>query len=296
MRQEPTNYDPTAYVTVLSTDNYLDGVLVLNESLRMCRAKYRLYALVGSEVSNNVRDTLARVRIEQIDAPPINVPVEIKQANVASDHHRHWAGVFEKLGVFSLCQFEKIVYIDSDVLVIKNLDELFDRPPRSAVIADRYPGNEDCTDLNAGLMVIEPEPTLTNQLAAFLPEAFEHEKRWRAAVGRPPSMGVQSVINLFWKDWITTPELHLDGRYNVLVEHLDDYMRQEDHKWRGPEGIHVLHFIGQVKPWMLTPANLSRRVAQLAIRRRIWELTGLMAYRAVLLRVRFQLRSSELRS
>jgi hypothetical protein len=59
----------------------------------------------------------------------------------------------------------------------------------SAVIADKYPGNENCVDLNAGLMVIEPERGLTERLTTFVPEVFEHEKRWRAAAGRPPQHG-----------------------------------------------------------------------------------------------------------
>ena len=292
MREEPSRPDAMAYVTVLSTDSYLAGVLALNESLRLCKSKYTLYVLVGSGVSGTVRDTLAKAAIPTMQLPPIDVPDEIRRANLASDYHRHWAGVFEKLFVFSWRQFEKLVFLDSDMLVIKNIDDLFGKPHMSAVIADISPDRQDSRDLNAGLMVIEPAPDLTERLIAFLPEAFEHEKRWRMAAGRPPSMGVQSLINMFWPEWITRNELHLDRKYNVLATHLDYYVRSLGYRWRGPDGIHVLHFIGEVKPWMRTGANFLRWSAHLLVRRRIWELAASLAYMAVLGRARLHLRRS----
>jgi lipopolysaccharide biosynthesis glycosyltransferase len=200
--------------------------------------------------------------------------------------------VFEKLGVFSLCQFQKIVYIDSDILVVKNVDDLFSRPHMSAVIADIGPTKDTGTDLNAGVMVIEPEFELTHDLTAMLSDVFEQEKRWRSAAGRPPSMGVQSVSNTFWDDWITNKELHLDRKYNVIADHLDYCMTQLGYRWRGPNGMRILHFTGQVKPWMRTRTNLIRRLGQLVASRRLWEATALAAYIAVLdsarLRVKFE--------
>lgn len=278
-------------MTVLSTDSYLDGVLVLNESLQRCRSRHELRVLVGNEVSTAVRDSLVRAGIQQIDAPPIDIPDEIRHANLASDYHRHWAGVFEKLTVFSLSQFQKIVYIDSDILVLRNLDHLFSHPHMSAVIADRSLSDEPCADLNAGLMVIEPEPGLTSRLLASVPEAFEQEKQWRRAAGRPPSMGVQSVINRFWGDWIRHQELHLEQKYNVLADDADHYIRELGHKWRGPEGVHVLHFVGEVKPWMRTKRNLLRRVAELLAQRKVWSLAALTAYMRALRRARPSVRA-----
>lgn len=279
-----------AYVTVLSTDSYLPGVLVLHESLRRCRAAYRLHAVVGTEVGDAARRAIVRAGIPTIESRSIDIPDEIRQANESSDFHRHWAGVFDKLLVFSLCEFRKIVYIDSDILVLRNIDELFDRPHMSAVIADIGPGHEQVVDLNAGVMVVEPEPDLTERLVAVLPAAYEQEKQWRAAAGRPPSMGVQSVINMFWREWITQTDLHLEAKYNVLTNHLDYYVRELGYTWRGPEGIRVLHYIGAVKPWMTTGVRFLRSGADLLIRRRLRELAAVLAYKAVLARARLRLR------
>jgi len=281
-----------AYVTVLSTDNYLPGVLALNESLRLCKSAYPLHVLVGSGVSGTVCDTFAKAGIPAIQAPPLNIPEEIRQANRSSDHHRHWAGVFEKLFVFSLPPFQKVVLLDCDMIVIKNIDELFSKPHMSAVIADIGPGPEDSHALNAGLIVIEPAADLTDRLIATLPEVFEQEKSWRRAAGRPPSMGVQSVINAFWSDWITRPELRLDRKYNVIVNNLDYFVRSLGYRWRGSDGICVLHFIGQVKPWMRTGMSFCRWAASRLVRGRIWELAASVAFVSVLGRARLRLRRS----
>jgi glycogenin len=278
-----------AYLTVLSTDNYLDGVLTLGESLRLCKSKYPLYVMVGSAVTRPVRETLARAGVRSIDAPPLDIPEEIRDANINSDYHQHWSGTFEKLLVFSLVQFRKLVYLDSDTLVLRNIDLLFEKPHMSAVMAERYAGNEDSVDLNAGLMVIEPEPELTGRLIATLPEAFESEKRWRTAAGRPLSMGDQSVINMLWSDWIASDALHLDGKYNVLTTSLHHYRRTLNYSWRGPDGIRVLHFIGQVKPWMWGGLGLMRQVARLLRHRRISELAALIAYKTLHTRARLRL-------
>lgn len=270
-----------AYVTVLSGDSYLDGLLALDESLRWCKSAYPLYAVLGSEVTDAARAVIDRAGIAPIFAPALEVPDEIRRANENSDHHKHWSGVFEKLVVFSLPGFEKLVYLDSDMVVIRNIDDLFERPHMSGVIADIVPGRSASVDLNAGLMVIEPEPGLTTGLLDSLPDVFEHEKRWRRAEGRPVSMGVQSVINAFWSSWIDQPQLHLAGTYNVLVDHLDYYVRALDYRWRGPQGIRVLHFIGQTKPWMRSPLGTARHLAALLARRRTSEAFALLVYLVV---------------
>jgi len=275
-----------SYVTVLSTDNYLPGVLALDESLRLCKSAYPLHVLVGSAVSETVHDTLAKAGIPTIRLPPIDIPEEIRQANLTSDHHRHWAGVFEKLFVFSLSQFHKLVLLDADMLVIKNIDDLFGKPHMAAVVADIGPGREDSRDLNAGLIVIEPAADLTDRLIALLPEVFEQEKSWRKAAGRPPSMGVQSVINAFWHDWIMRPELRLDRNYNVIANNLDYFVRSLGYRWRGSGGIRVLHFIGEVKPWMRTGMGFGGWAANRLVRGRIWELAASVAFTAVLVRAR----------
>ena len=54
----------------------------------------------------------------------------------------------------SLTKDVQVVYLDADVLVVKNIDELFDRPGFAAA-PDLMPPDS----FNSGVMVIEPNAT-----------------------------------------------------------------------------------------------------------------------------------------
>jgi alpha-N-acetylglucosamine transferase len=278
-----------AYVAVLSTDSFLEGVLVLQDSLRLSRSRYPLHVVVGSKVGPAARQTLARAKVEQITAGELDLPDYILSANAQSDHHKHWSGVFDKLHVFSLTQFEKIVYIDSDVLVVRNIDDLFGRDHMSATRAGELPGRDDSVDFSTGLMVIEPAAGLTDEIVALLPEAYESERRWRTAAGRPMSLGVQGVINMRWPEWMEASHLHLDAKYNVMATHLDYYLSQRGYRLRGPDAIRVLHFDGELKPWMTAGVHSLRHAARLLARRHKWEMAAHLAYRVVLHDARLRL-------
>jgi lipopolysaccharide biosynthesis glycosyltransferase len=145
-------------------------------------------------------------------------------------------------------------------------------------------------------MVIEPQQGLTDQLVALLPEAFEREKQWRMAEGRPMSLGDQGVVNMFWPEWLQQSNLHLDAKYNVMATHLDYYVADLGYRLRGPDAIRVLHFDGEVKPWMMKGGAFYRRTAGLLRRRRVWEVAAILAFKAVRhsARLRLALRRSSL--
>ena len=148
-----------AFVTVLSTDNYLDGVLALHASLLKVRSLHELVVAVGQLVGTRSRDRLKRAGLKILELPnSIELSDELLRDN-RDTGHQHWNSTFDKLAAFSLCCFKKIVLLDSDMIVLKNIDELFDRPHLSAVTAGAsWPGNESWNTLNSGLMVIEPHP------------------------------------------------------------------------------------------------------------------------------------------
>ena len=58
---------------------------------------------------------------------------------------------YTKLNAWQLTQFDKCVFLDADTLVLKNVDELFDRPELSAAPDVGWP---DC--FNSGVFVFVP--------------------------------------------------------------------------------------------------------------------------------------------
>ena len=132
-----------AYITSLSTENYLIGVLALKECLNRVKAQYPLVVLVNDTISNESIEKLKSRDIIVIKKDRVQIPDDVRKRNDEKLLSR-WSNTFDKLLVFGLTEFEKLVYIDSDMYIRKNIDELFDRPHMSATI-DR---KNCCIDFN----------------------------------------------------------------------------------------------------------------------------------------------------
>ena len=132
-----------AYFTTLSTENYLPGVIALNQALKNVHSKYPLYALLSNEISEEIEEKLNKKGIKTIRREKVDLPQEIIDRNRSRAKNR-WNYTFDKLNIFELTDFEKIVFIDSDIYVRQNIDCLFDKPHMSAVIDKHYGPNLTC--------------------------------------------------------------------------------------------------------------------------------------------------------
>ena len=69
------------YVCVLSSNDYLDGVLVLNENLKQLNSQYPLLCLINETISNEVRDILTYFGIEYKELPAIRFYSSPEESN-----------------------------------------------------------------------------------------------------------------------------------------------------------------------------------------------------------------------
>ena len=238
-----------SYVTLLSTESYLPGVLALHEALRRVKSAHGLLVCLSAGVPQRVVDRLKSAGLNTHLLPPdLLASSDMAQSNRDAGA-AHWTYTFDKLHLFGLTQYTKLVYIDSDMLVTANIDELFDQPHAAAVPAGMlfYP---DWNRLNSGLMVIQPEAGLPQRIAATLAAA-------RAQAGERGVKGVgdQDLINAFYADWPSRQALHLDSGYNTFLEHLDAHVAEHGYHVPGDGNgagrpVKVIHFIGNTKPWM----------------------------------------------
>ncbi len=236
-----------AYVTLLSTQNYLPGVIGLFNSLQQVKSAHPLWVGVSSSIPREVDEVLQERGMHVIRLPEsITIPSSLKEKS------GHWAHTFDKLHIFGLTDFSKLVYVDSDMMVMKNIDELFEKPHMSAVAAGRLV-NPSWERLNSGLMVIEPELGLPERIAGTLQKALQEI----TALGNE-AIGDQDLINAYYSDWPRSAKLHLDDGYNVFHMHTDAYI--DEHQYRlldsgddelgAAKLIRIAHFIGPDKPWM----------------------------------------------
>lgn len=227
-----------AYVTLLGSDNYLKGTLALYNSLKLNKCKYPLTVLITSGVSNKIKEILIskNINILLIDNVTISKKIKLKNSQMG---YANWSKTFDKLRVFGLIQFDKIVFLDSDMMVMGNLDHLFSKDSLSATIAGKsYPGNKEWSTLNSGLMVITPTINEDKRLIKYINDIADLS-----------AAGDQNVIQKGYLDWPNPHELELDEKYNVLAPYEPYYLSNKIIK--APV---VLHFVGKIKPW-----NMSKR-------------------------------------
>lgn len=233
-----------AYITLLSTLDYLPGVLVLHESLCRVETAYPLHVAVSKGIPGHVDALLAQRGMAVIRLPaPIDIPA------VFQEKSGHWSYTFDKLHLFGLTQFDKLVYLDSDMMVLANIDELFARPHMSAVAAGRLV-HPNWRRLNSGLMVIAPEPSLPEKISAALQKAITEVQTMGIE-----SLGDQDIINAYYNEWPYLKNLHLDDGYNMFYSEIDVYLDKHGYALPPVRGykertVRVVHFVGRHKPWM----------------------------------------------
>lgn len=271
-----------AYVTMLSTDTYLPGVLALFESIKRTNSKIQDFVVVVNEdIKQETKDRLTEKGYHIILRPKIKVPEKIRAKNKILPY---WNNTFDKFNVFDLTEYDKIVYLDSDIYVRNNIDELFDKPHMSAVAAgNSYPGNEYWKELNSGVMVIEPKEGIREELIKKMQEMVMPKRRIRKAkspyknrfhcsinllklkskiIKGFQGIGDQDVIEEYF-EWKDNPDLHLDDKYNVSASYSDYYADN-----LGREELSCIHFTGARKPWSLTDKELSKKKKDLSSKRR----------------------------
>lgn len=233
------------YITLLSNKNYLQGVLVLHRSLKASESRYPLYCALSVSIDKETEHILEREGIRCVRLLHSAVTGNV---NPLGKGFSHWNYTFDKLLIWGLTQFEKVVFLDCDMLIVRSIDGLFEHEAFSAVSADSsYPGNESWVGgLNSGLMVIVPDKEVERQLLQTISIVVND------CTKRNLMVGDQDVIKRFLPDWGKCDSLHLDEGYNIFADHLTYYIRHLGYSLKGKMGkaVYVTHFIGKSKPWM----------------------------------------------
>lgn len=165
-----TNY---AYVSVLYGNNiYITGAMVLGYSLMKTKTTYDRVILVTPDVSDEYINYLKLVWNVVI---PINYissnPKFFTEANM------RFIDVFTKLECLSLIQYDKIILLDLDMIIVNNIDHLFQLHTPAASLKKNNIKYGDIIDrkymcrngkviksINAGLMLLKPDIDELNEI------------------------------------------------------------------------------------------------------------------------------------
>lgn len=231
-----------AYVSMISTDNFMPGALVVYESLKKTKPKFPFFLVITSSVSASCEKKLLKYGINVIRDDE-----NILDSAMKYDENHRWSYTFDKIKIFKLIQFEKIVFLDSDMYINGNLDSLFDHPHFSAV--QNRSGQEMLENkkyFNSGLMVIKPNIDEFHKIQKLISPIV------KVYTQKSIPVGDQNVLNHYLVNWPEHEELRLPDSYNVFWGSIDDYIRKKGYSlYDNPrkELINVIHFTGKEKPW-----------------------------------------------
>ncbi|GJU95160.1 inositol phosphorylceramide glucuronosyltransferase 1 [Tanacetum coccineum] len=140
-----------AYVTLLYGDEFVLGARVLGKSIRDTRSTKDMVVLVSDGVSDYAKTLLQAEGWIVKTISLLENPNQVRPT-------RFW-GVYTKLKIFNMTDYEKVVYLDADTIVVKNIDVLFK--------CGKFCANLKHSErLNSGVMVVEPSEDLFNDMVS----------------------------------------------------------------------------------------------------------------------------------
>lgn len=170
-----------------------------------------------------------RSRLRASGLACVDVP-EIRNPNALSRATERFATTYTKLQAFRMTHLDRAVYVDSDMIVLQSIDDLFTKEGFWAVPDHGIESHYD--RFNSGLFVIEPDADLFDYLVDQIGRTHSYDH------------GDQGFLNELFPEW-----QHLPHAYNV------------NKRWSAhhPNLFHiesttVLHFVG-IKPWQLEPRS-----------------------------------------
>lgn len=217
-----------AFVTMISGgDAYVPGLEALGRSLAETGSAVRRIAMTTADVDGDARARLVAQGWEIRQVEPIANPHQ-QDALL----YERFAATFTKLRVFDLDDLDKVVFLDADTVVLRNVDELFERPAIAAApdffMPDRF---------NSGVMVIEPSHELFGKLQAWLAASPTYDG------------GDQGVLNAYWPDWWSMSVEHrLEARYNMHHFVFQFMASHPSVRRQFLDEIKIVHYTLQ-KPW-----------------------------------------------
>lgn len=242
-----------AYATLQCADDWTPGVLALGESLREAGAEgdgsASMVALLTNSVSEASEALLKKVGWETRRVEPHMTAASMRTIKRPDAQDC----VPAKFELWRLEEFEKVIFLDADTLVLGDIRSLARSPELSACVDT---GLLPVRSLNTGVMVLQPSQATYDDMMRRLDGG-----RLKNA---DPSHGDQGALNEYWakirRNWHELPE-----EFNFFAARLKEDQNppkgmDEESFLRNTLHVKVLHFSGgdrvkgrQGKPWQQLP-------------------------------------------
>ena len=92
--------------------------------------------------------------------------------SIAGGRESYWGYALNKLVVFNMTEFKKVIYMDADTLVLRNIDHLALEPSFTAAWTHACCGANDAPHVSGGLWVLEPDRRVGEYLWRLMAEGM----------------------------------------------------------------------------------------------------------------------------
>lgn len=236
-----------AYVTLLYGDNtYFLGTLVFIISLLKTKPKYDTVLLYTNDVPLEKINILKEYYTKLIKIDYILFENKIKR--------KRFVDIYTKLQIFKLTDYEKILFMDNDMYVQKNIDNLFNySTPAGMAISEnlKYKDNELVIDrnivFNAGVWLLKPSLEEFNKLMEGL-RSFNVSYQLE-----------QEYVSYFYSGkWTNISYLY---NFQFTLSSLEKTpIRAKVYKNVNIEDISVIHYSSSTKPWdTISDSNKTKK-------------------------------------
>lgn len=248
-----------AYATLVTNDDYAPGAVALVRSIRRCGTRADIVAMHTPALGEATRQRLLAegARLVEVELLPTSDAFNERHARRSLHEAAPFTkgtkppfhtplDNFAKLRLWQLIDYDRIVFIDADAVMLKNCDRLFDYPEFCAA-PNVYESLGDFHRLNSGVFTARPsEETFQAMLAALdVPDRF-----WPRTD--------QTFLQEFFPDWHGLPVI-----YNML-----QYVWMNmPALWRWDQ-IHILHYQYE-KPWQTPHPKAAPLASPIALWRAI---------------------------
>ena len=199
-----------AFATLVTNSDYALGALVLARSLRRAGTQHPMVVLATRGAGALEQLAAEGCRVLEVDQLPLSEAFRERHSRQA----QHAAAPFTKGGkplfhdpldnfcklrIWELEEFERVVFLDADTVVVRSIDKLFGYPEFSAA-PNLYESLIDMHRMNSGVFVAQPDRATFDDMLERLDAPGKFWKRTD-----------QTFLEAYFPDWHGLPYV-----FNVL--------------------------------------------------------------------------------
>lgn len=233
-----------AYITLLSTNNYIYGCIGLIESWKRTKPKYPFYCMVTPDITDENKIILQKIGYHIIEISPY-CPKKyweiLKTGNISGNSNLNsdtgWQFAWSKLLILQQEQFDKLIFLDVDMFILQNLDHLFEYENFTGVQDLYFSTFKKKRWILTALWVVKPNREIFDEITQF---AEEHP--WTGDYLNSDMDIINLYVNYEQHPWLILPSYY-------LIESTRFHQDFSNYIWQNYQNIKIVHLSHYVKPW-----------------------------------------------